>query len=103
MKGATGLANISPPRPVEVAGEDRHHVGQPGGQRPELLGAQADASVDGGRASTAHLVGQAPDGVGRDGAHRRHPLRGKAHGHCLELVDASDDVSDVAEIVGERT
>ena len=82
----------------EVAREHVHHLDQPGGQRAELLVAQADAAVDDGPPGAGQLAGEPPDPLGVDAAPRGDRLRGEGPRRVEDLGDAAHPPLDRAEV-----
>ena len=92
-----GPGEHQPADRVEVAGEHVDDVDQPARERAELLVAQADAAVDDGALGRREVAGERADAVGVDAGDRRDPLRRPVGDERLDLVDAVEQVGDVAE------
>lgn len=90
---------------VEPPAQQVHHVDQPGGQRAEFLGAQADAAVEHGLRRGAEHLAQPADVRGRNAGDRTHGLRRerlRQLAQPLQSVDAPGEVPELHAIAGEQ-
>ena len=86
---------------IEVPGHDVDDVDQPRGERAEVLGADADASVHGGGRGAGELTGESADRRRLDTTRVLDALGREARGQRLEVRPAVDPRPDVIARVGE--
>ena len=83
---------------VEVPREHVQHLHQPGGQRAELLVADADAPVDGAASGVGELARQPADGLGRNPARGRDRLGREVAREALYLAQPFHPAFQAAEL-----
>ena len=83
---------------VQIAGQRVEYVHQPTGQRAVLLGAGADAGIDGGTGRTRQVTGQGADGVGSYAATRRYRLGREGRHGLLHLRYAVDPIGHSSQL-----
>jgi hypothetical protein len=84
---------------VEVAGQDVQDFDQPARERPELLGAGADAGIDRRPLGGRELTGHAADVHRRDATCSGHGLRREAADEQPHLVEALAQIREPARSV----